>query len=382
MTDDPIPGLDHDRPVEGGRRRRKRSRLPGCLAVLVSLAIVLGGVYYVATRGYDAIAERFASPEDFSGPGQGTVIFEVKAGDSIAEMGRGLKADGVVASVEAFTEEAAADPDSTGIQVGSYKMKKRMSASDALEILMDPDNIMKNTVTIPEGLRVEDITALLAEHTDYKQAQFDKVLDNPGALALPDYADGNPEGYLFPSTYDFGPKETPKGMLTQMVDRWEQAASEANLESAAADLGYTPAELMTVASLVESEAARDQDRAKVARVIYNRLEGDETNGLLQIDATVNYAADQELGAVPTTEDLEIDSPYNTYKNPGLPPTPIEAPGDAAIEAAAHPAEGDWYYYVTVNLRTGETKFAESYDEFLGYKDELRQYCETESQGAC
>jgi len=382
MTDDPILGPDHDRPVEGGRRRRRKSRLPGCLAVLVSLAIVLGGVYFVATRGIQAIEDRFAAPEDFSGPGQGAVVFEVKEGDSVAAMGRGLKSDGVVASVEAFTDEAAANPDSTSIQVGSYKMKKEMAAEDALEILLDPDNILKNTITIPEGLRVEDITALLADHTDYKQAQFDRVLDNPDALGLPDYAEGNPEGYLFPSTYDFGPKESPKGMLTAMVDRWEQAASEANLESAAADLGYTPAELMTVASLVESEAARDEDRAKVARVIYNRLEGNETNGLLQIDATVNYAADQELGAVPTTEDLEIDSPYNTYKNPGLPPTPIEAPGDAAIEAAAHPAEGDWYYYVTVNLRTGETKFAETYDEFLGYKDELRDYCETESEGAC
>jgi UPF0755 protein len=382
MTDDPIVGFDHDRPVEGGRRRRKRSRLPGCLAVLVSLAILLGGGYYVATRGYEAIADRFADPEDFAGPGQGTVIFEVQQGDSVAEMGRGLKSDGVVASVEAFTDAAAADPDSTSIQVGSYKMKKQMAADDALDILLDPDNIMKNTITIPEGLRVEDITALLAEHTDYGQAQFEKVLDNPDSLGLPDYAEGNPEGYLFPSTYDFGPKESPKSMLAMMVDRWEQAAAEADLEAAADELGYTPAELMTVASLVESEAARDEDRAKVARVIYNRLEGDETNGLLQIDATVNYAADQELGAVPTTEDLEIDSPYNTYQNPGLPPTPIEAPGDAAIAAAAHPAEGGWYYYVTVNLRTGETKFAESYDEFLDYKAELREYCETESQGAC
>jgi UPF0755 protein len=167
-----------------------------------------------------------------------------------------------------------------------------------------------------------------------------------------------------------------------MVDRWRQAADDAGLEDAAAELGYTPAELMIVASLVESEAGRAEDRGKVARVIYNRLEGDETNGLLQIDATVNYAADQELGAVPTTEDLEIDSPYNTYLNPGLPPTPIEAPGDAAMEAAANPTEGDWYYYVTVNLRTGETKFAETYDEFLTYKDELREYCETESEGAC
>ncbi|HET8962205.1 endolytic transglycosylase MltG [Nocardioides sp.] len=381
MTDDPIVGYDHDRPV-AGRRRRRRSRLPGCLAVLVSLAVVLGGAYFVATKGIAAIEDRFASPEDFSGPGQGSVLFEVEEGDSVAAMGRGLKAQGVVASVEAFTEAAAGNPKSTSIQVGAYKMKKQMAAEDALEILVDPGNILKNTVTIPEGLRVEDIIAILADHTDYKPEQFQQVLDNPDQLGLPDYAQGNAEGYLFPSTYDFGPKESPKSMLTMMVDRWEQAAAEADLESAAAELGYTPGELMTVASLVESEAARDEDRAKVARVIYNRLEGDETNGLLQIDATVNYAADQELGAVPTTEDLEIDSPYNTYQNPGLPPTPIEAPGDAAIEAAAHPAEGGWYYYVTVNLRTGETKFAETYDEFLGYKDELQQYCETESQGAC
>ena len=379
MTDDPMIGFD--RP-EGGRRRRRRSRLPGCLAVMVAMAVVLGGVYYVATRGVDALADRFAEPEDFEGPGKGSVIFEVQAGDSLAEMGRGLKADGVVASVEAFTEEAAGTPDATSIQVGAYKMKKQMPAADALDVLLDPENILKNTITIPEGLRVEDIVALLAKNTDFSEAQFEKVLDDPAALGLPDYAEGDPEGYLFPSTYDFGPKESPKDILAAMVDRWEQAASEADLESAASELGYTPAEVMTVASLVEAEAARDEDRAKVARVIYNRLEGEETNGLLQIDATVNYAADQELGAVPTTEDLEIDSPYNTYQNPGLPPTPIEAPGDAAIEAAANPAEGGWYYYVTVNLRTGETKFAETYDEFLGYKDELRQYCETESQGAC
>src|SRR5262245_5429237 len=381
MTDDPILGYDHDRPVEGKRRRRKKSRLPGCLAVLVSLAVLAAGLYFVATRGYDAIADRFAEPDDYPGAGKGSVVFDVEEGDSVAAIGRGLKSSGIVASVDAFTDEAAATPDATSIQVGAYQMKKQMSASDALDILLDPQNIMKNTVTIPEGLRVEDITALLAKNTDISRAEYEKALENPDALGLPGYAKGNPEGYLFPSTYDFGPKETAKSVLTAMVDRWEQAAEEADLESAASDLGYTPAELMTVASLVESEASREEDRAKVARVIYNRLEGNETNGLLQIDATVNYAADQELGAVPTNEDLELDSPYNTYKNPGLPPTPIEAPGDAAIEAAAHPAEGDWYYYVTVNLRTGETKFAETYDEFLGYKDELQQYCETESEGA-
>ena len=125
-----------------------------------------------------------------------------------------------------------------------------------------------------------------------------------------------------------------------------------------------------------------------ARVIDNRLDGPGdkggTNGLLQIDASVNSALDRTGTIAISTDEIQsvADSPYNTYTQPGLPPTPIEAPGDAAIEAAAHPAEGDWYYYVTVDLATGETKFAETYDEFLRYNDQLQEYCETESQGAC
>jgi UPF0755 protein len=119
---------------------------------------------------------------------------------------------------------------------------------------------------------------------------------------------------------------------------------------------------------------------KISRVIFNRLDGPGdkagTNGLLQIDASVNYGLDQELGVALTTEQLQQDTPYNTYTRPGLPPTPIEAPGDAAIAAAANPEEGDWYYYVTVDLATGETKFAETYDEFLTYKDEYAEYCTT------
>ena len=103
-----------------------------------------------------------------------------------------------------------------------------------------------------------------------------------------------------------------------------------------------------------------------------------TNGLLQIDATVNYALDRSLIAVPTEDDTKVDSPYNTYANTGLPPGPIEAPGDDAIEAAAHPADGNWLFYVTVNLATAETKFTDSYQEFLEFKQELRDYCETKS----
>ena len=124
---------------------------------------------------------------------------------------------------------------------------------------------------------------------------------------------------------------------------------------------------MTIASMIEAEGRGDY-RAKIARVIYNRLEIDPnpSAGFLQIDATVNYALGRAGPAVLTDEEIDsvADSPYNTYTQKGLPPGPIEAPGEDAIEAALNPEEGPWFFYVTVNLATGETKFTDSYDEFL------------------
>lgn len=365
---------------KGGARRAKKKRgVSGCLAALIALAVLIGGFYFGVTKGVDWVSDQFSSADDYPGPGRGEVTFEVDEGDATAEIGRKLKAEGVVASVQAFLDAAAADPDSTGIQVGFYAMKKEMAAEDALEVLLDPANQVKSTVTVPEGLRVEDTITLLAENTEWGVAKWNAALKDAAALGLPDYAEGNPEGYLFPATYEIGPNDKPKDVLAAMVARWQQAADEAGLEEAAAEQGKTPAELMIIASLVEAEG-RGDDMPKIARVIYNRLDGPGdkagTNGLLQIDASVNYGLDQELGVALTTEQLEEDTPYNTYTRAGLPPTPIEAPGDAAIAAAANPADGDWYYYVTVDLSTGETKFAETYDEFLGYKDEFTQYCTT------
>lgn len=374
LPDDPDTSDEMPPPVGG--RRRKRRGIKGCLAVLVALAVVVGGFYFVVTKGVHLLQSQFSSAEDFAGPGRGKVTFEVHAGDSIAQMGRNLKRAGVVASVESFTDAASANAESTSIQVGFYQLKKEMQAADVVTILVDPANIVQSTVTVPEGLRVTDIVSVLASKTDFSKAAFEKVLAKPDGLGLPSYAEGNPEGYLFPATYAFGPTETAKSILQTMVARWQQAADDADLEGAATELGYTPKELMIVASLVEAEAGRAQDRGRVARVIYNRLEGDETNHLLQIDASVNYGLQQKLGVGLTTEQLQQDTPYNTYTRPGLPPTPIEAPGDAAIAAAANPTEGGWFYYVTVNLRTGKTLFAETYNEFLGYKNQLEKYCET------
>jgi UPF0755 protein len=366
--------------VEGGRRRKRRG-LSGCLPVLVALAIVAGLLYFGVTRGVDFLQDQFSDAEDYPGPGSGQVTFEVVSGDSISDMGRNLKAAGVVASVEAFTAAAGQNPDATSIQAGYYSLVKKMRAEDVVAILVDPSNVNKGIekVTFPEGLTVDQMVDILVKKSDFKRKAIQRVLENPDALGLPDYAEGNPEGYLFPATYLVDPAATPKTFLRSMVERWEQAADDAGLEDAAKALGLTPHELMTVASLVEAEG-RGGVTDKIARVIYNRLEttGYPTFGKLEIDATVNYALGRSLVAIPTSEDLLVDSPYNTYQNIGLPPGPIEAPGDAAIEAASNPADGDWLFYVTVNLETGQTKFTESYDEFLQFKQELRDYCATQS----
>lgn len=373
----------YDAPVGGARRKRRR--LSGCLVSLLALVVVLGAVVFGVTKGAAWLKDQFASAPDYPGPGTGKVLFEVKAGDSSTIMCREMKNQKIVASVDACIAAANGNPGSSKIQVGFYPLKHEMAAADAISVLTDPSNIRTDTVTIPEGLRVVDVVGILAAKTKYSAADFQKVLDDPSSLGLPDYANGNPEGYLFPATYPFGPKEKPVDMLKDMVDRWRQAADDADLEGAASDLGYTPAELMTVASLVEAEG-RGNDMPKIARVIYNRVENPDngqTNGLLQIDATVNYALHRKGVATVTTDETQnTESPYNTYLRPGLPPGPIEAPGDEAIAAAAHPADGNWLYYVTVNLKTGLTKFTDSYDQFLQFKDELRRYCETESAGAC
>jgi UPF0755 protein len=367
----------HDPYLLGGARKKKRG-FSGCFAVLVALVVVVGGAYFVGSKGFHFLKDHFGSTAaDYPGPGTGHVLFQVKPGDTVSGIGRELKSLGVVASVDAFSN---ASHGKTGIQVGYYQLKKKMSAQDAFDVLISPKNILTTTVTIPEGLRVVDILPILAAKSKYPVSAFQAALKDTSALGLPSYANGNPEGYLFPSTYGFGPKEKPVDMLTDMVTRWKQAAQEDGLVAAASRLGKTPAELMTIASLIQAEG-RGSDMPKISRVIYNRLDGPGdkggTNGLLQIDATVNYALHRKgVVAVTTDETTGTQSPYNTYLHPGLPPGPIDAPGDEAIKAAAKPASGPWYYYVTVNLRTGETKFTASYNQFLQYRQELDQYCTT------
>lgn len=364
---------DHDGD-EGGR-----SRVTGCLLVLVILALVGGGLYLAVDKGMGWVRDQFSSAEDFGGPGSGTVHFEIKAGETGNQIARNLKAAGVVASVQAYIDAAAtAGSEKTNlIQAGTYTLAKEMRAADVVNALIDPANRSLSRVTVPEGLRAVDIVDVIAAKTDLKKSALSKALNNGEALGLPAYANGNPEGFLFPATYEVAPNETAASMLKKMVDRWHQADSEWKLEEHAATLGITPYELMTVASLVQAEG-RGKDMNKIARVIYNRLENPTgpSAGFLGIDAAINYGLDQKGVVALTSEQLQIDTPYNTRLNKGLPPTPINNMGDEAMEAAANPAKGPWEWYVTVNLKTGETKFTDSYEEFGRFKNEYLTYCAT------
>ncbi len=374
MTEEPVEeetalGDDLGFREPGSRRahRSERRGYVGCLIALILVGLVVGIIYVGLTRGVDWAKDFFADPEDYPGPGTGSVLIEVASGDNASDIAEVLEEEDVVASSEAFVDEAnGRTAEAQAIQPGFYELKLHMSAEQAFDVIADPSNILTTSIVIPEGFTVDQSVARLANETKFSAGKFRAVLDKPGSYGLPGYADGNPEGYLFPATYAFAPNAKPVDMLSQMVARYEQSLGDNDIRAIGADLGdgYTPEEIMTVASLVEAEG-RGDDMAKIARAIYNRLEfpaGGGTNGLLQIDASVLYA----LGTSDPSEliaplaDL-VDSPYNTYRYAGLPPTPIGSPGDDAIDAALNPAEGDWLYWVTVDC-DGTTEFSTTLEE--------------------
>ncbi|HWJ82663.1 MAG TPA: endolytic transglycosylase MltG [Nocardioides sp.] len=363
------PSVLPGRAPHSHRARKKRS---GCLPILIVLVlVVVAGVLAwnkVLSPWWDDIT---GGPADYPGPGHGQVMVQITEGESIPQMGAALEKLGVVQSSDAFVDAASANADATGIQAGTYVLKKEMKASDVVAYLADPKHLAQDLVTVPEGMRTSAVLDLLAKHTDFPRSAYEKVLQDPGQLGLPGYAHGDAEGYLFPATYAVTPVSTPATILKAMVDRWHQAADDVGLEEKAKDVGLSPAEVMTVASILEFEAQRDQDYPKVARAIYNRLD----DGMaLQSDATVAYANGLSGEVFTTDEQRNIDSPYNTYVHTGLPPGPIGNPGEKTIDAALHPADGDWLFWVVVNLRTGKTVFSDTYEEHQAAVEKLRAYC--------
>ena len=331
------------------------------VVLLILVALLVGGVWV----GVRALGLSLGGADDYPGPGSGDVVIQVQPGDTSSAIGATLEDAGVVASADAFVAAASADERALGIQPGYYQLRREMSGEGALELLLDPESRVQSEVTIPEGLRIDDTVDRLVEATEIPRRDFEQALDDPASLHLPSYAEGSAEGFLFPATYAFDPGATATDVLRALIQRYKQAARESGLESGAEAAGYTPREALTVASLVHAEVAV-RDFGKASRVVRNRLDQGMNLGF---DSTVNYALNSDDLTL-VDDQLAVDSPYNTYRYAGLPPGPINSPGEDAMRAAVNPPEGSWLYFVAAAPGSDVTRFTDSYEEFLRFKDEF------------
>ena len=354
MTD--LLDLGPDEPAPRPARRLPR---PVGLAVVgvVALALLAG-----LGLGGRALYRNFISVPDYPGEGSGRAVVRVHTGDSATAIGGTLYAQGVVRSVKAFVNAAKADPRSRSLSAGYYALRLHMSGRAALALLLDPQARLRSHVVLPEGSTLARELELIAKGSELPLPALRAAADHPTGLGLPDYAHGRLEGFLFPATYDIDPGTSATDALAAMVQRFAEAAAATDLTGRAASAGHSPYEVLIVASLVERETGAPDDRPRVAAVIWNRL---KAGMALQLDSTVNYALGQSRIRV-SSEATRVASPYNTYRVKGLPPTPISAPGQAALEAALAPAGGKDVYFVR-SSRDGHSFFTSSYSAFLAAK---------------
>ncbi|MFI5428364.1 endolytic transglycosylase MltG [Aeromicrobium sp. UC242_57] len=359
-------------PTGPGRRRAEKPQRKPWAGRIVALVVVVALVFgaYVA---YGKVSDMLGGPEDYTGQGSGSVTVEIPSGAGGQQIANILAKADVVKSAEAFYQLALKDSRFQAVQAGFFTLPKQASAEAALVALINKNNRAEGKVTIPEGARVGQIVKTIAANTEISEKDLVAVLDTPEKLGLPDVANLNPEGYLFPATYDVQPGTTAEQLLRQMVKKTVDVAKSLDIGTQAKALGLTGEEVLTVASILEYEAKNDDDYAKVARVLYNRLKIDMP---LQLDSTVSYVSKREGDVFTTPEERADPSKYNTYQNAGLPPGPIGSPGEKTIKAALNPADGDWLYFVAVNLETGETIFSNTFAEHNVGVAKLQEYCRT------
>lgn len=360
--------------LRGSHRTRHRPG-KGCLAVLVALVVIAGLGVFAYVKGVELIKDALSDPADYSGDGSGRAVVTIAKGDRGVDIASTLVEADVVKSEEAFADAYNAHPDATSIMPGKYQLRRQMSAESAVDLLLDPDSVIETpTVTVPEGLHAKEILALVVEETDFTRREVQRAYADTEALGLPSYAEGDPEGFLYPSTYEITDQTTAASLLAQMVTMFTEQTEELALEQKARQLGYSPHDIVVIASLVQAEAANAEDMMKVASVVYNRLDVPQR---LEFDSAPLYAVESRGAVVPDGGNLtDVDSPYNTYRQEGLTPTPIDSPGLDALTAALEPADTTFLYFVTVDLATGETRFATSFAEHQRNVTLYREYCET------
>ena len=281
------------------------------------------------------------------------IVVEIPAGASGSAVGQILYENKVTKSALAYFRAAVADPRSAQVAPGAHELNIGISARQALAQLLDPARIPNLIKVFEGGWKSEVIESLI------KYGFTRKDIDTAFKRVILPAGFSNAEGLLFPAQYSFPAGTTALEAVQAMVDRFSDEEMGQKLLAAKGKL--SPAQLLTIASLIQAEGGTG-DFEKVSRVIRNRL---DISMPLQLDATVHYVKKLRGEIFLSTNSTLIKSPYNTYRNYGLPPTPIGNPGSEAIAAALKPADGDWLYFITV--APGDTRFTRSHDEFLTWK---------------
>ena len=362
-------------PSRRARRRRGGRRVTWVVVSVVVLgALVTGGLYVWNSYGeriQDVLG--IAPPSDYLGAGNGELVTVViEPNDIGADVARKLEEAGVTRTFDAFYDLLLERPD-VQFQPGTFQLQKRMSAAAALAALQDPASKLVNTATIPEGVSAEAALSLISSATSIPLDELQSAAEDYTQFGVPEDAPSI-EGFLFPATYTFDQGITATDAIARLVDEMFTRLDAA---------GVAPEDRLTVltkAALVQRESGpKIEDMAKIARVFQNRLD----RGMhLQSDATVAYGTGN-LHTVWTTgaERADTSNPYNTYAHPGLPIGPIGLPGDDAINAALHPAEGTWLYFVPINLKTGETVFSNTLAEHDSAFAQLQAWCRASDENA-
>jgi UPF0755 protein len=324
--------------------------------VLSVLLVVTAGTGY-AFRGQIRAVIDTISGVDFTGTGSGETILVIDRGDTGEDVASKLVSAGVTKDFR-FTYKRIIALNPKFIP-GSFVLHLKMSADEALKMISNPVSRLVKTVTIKEGLRIEAVLKVLAKESGIALIDFESAVRNPVDYGLPSTL-ANLDGYLFPATYELEPNSTAAEIIKMMVNRMIVELDKFGVPN------QDRHRVLTLASIIQKEARIQSDFYKVSRVFQNRI---DQGMLLQSDATVSYGSG---GTTVTTTDAERANPnkYNTYVHAGLPIGPIGAPGSVAIDAALHPAEGNWLYFCAVNLETGETVFSSTY---AGHAKAVKQW---------
>ena len=283
--------------------------------------------------------------EPFKGYTASEQFVEIPSGAGTNDIGRRLVDGGVVSNLLVFRAAVWSTGRVRALKAGEYRFTEPMSAAQVVERLARGDVYVRR-ITFPEGLTILDMAKIYEARGFGPARDFVRAASNVSAITDIDPAAPDLEGYLYPETYAL-PRGTPAAKLVElMVGRFRAAYSDA-LQAQARAQGLTTRQVVTIASLVEKETAQDAERPLVAAVYRNRL---KIGMGMQADPTVIYAL-QKAGRYNGNirrEDLEMNSPYNTYKHPGLPPGPIAAPRKESLEAALTPANVPYLYFVSRN----------------------------------